>query len=123
MRKVKYMVAASLDGYIACPDGSVDWLERAKGNAKGEDYGMSEFFKSIDTMLVGRKTHEQALAMGAGKPISPGMRNIIFSQTLPAGQRDGMEFVSYDPAKLIACLKQEPGKDIWLCGWASWRAM
>lgn len=116
MRKVKYMVAASLDGYIASPDGSVDWLERAKGNAKGEDYDMSQFFKSIDTMLVGRKTYEQALAMGAGKPISPGMRNFIFSRTLPAGQRDGMEFVSDDPAKLIARLKQEPGKDIWFCG-------
>ncbi len=116
MRKLKYMLAASLDGYIASPDGSVDWIERAERGAKGDDFGLGVFFKGVDTVLMGRKTYEQALTMGAGNPVYPGMKNIIFSRTLPAGQRDGMEFTSEDPAKVIARLKQEPGKDVYLCG-------
>lgn len=116
MRKVKYGVGVSLDGYIAAPDGSVDWLERATGKAKGEDFGMGEFFRSIDTVLMGRKTYEIALKMGMGKGGYSRMKNYVFSRTLPPGTRDGVEFVSGDPAALMARLKQQPGKDIWLCG-------
>ena len=116
MRKVKYGVGVSLDGHIASPDGSVDWLERATRKVKGEDFGMGEFFKSIDTVLMGRKTYEQGLKLGMAKSGYPKMKNLIFSRTLPPGERDGVEFVSDDPGELIARLKQQPGKDIWLCG-------
>jgi dihydrofolate reductase len=116
MRKVKYGVGASLDGYIAAPDGSVDFLHRAMRHAKGEDFGMGEFFKSIDTVLMGRKTYEIALKMGMGGSGYPKMKNYVFSRTLPAGERDGVEYVSGDPAELMARLKSQPGKDIWLCG-------
>ena len=116
MRKVKYAVGVSLDGYIAAPDGSVDWLNRAASKAKGEDFGMREFFRSIDTVLMGRKTYEIALKMGMGKGGYSGMKTFIFSRTLPPGQRDGVEFVSGDPGELMARLKQQLGKDIWLCG-------
>ena len=67
MRKVKYSVGVSLDGYIAAPDGSVEWLDRATRKAKGDDFGMGEFFKSIDTVLMGRKTYEVALKLGMEK--------------------------------------------------------
>ena len=116
MRKVKYAVGASLDGYVAAADGSVDWLNRATSKAKGEDFGMREFFQSIDTVLMGRKTYEIALQMGMGKGGYPKMKNYVFSRTLPPGERDGVEFVSGDPGELIARLRQQPGKDIWLCG-------
>ncbi len=116
MRKVKYGVGVSLDGYIAAPDGSVDWLNRAASKAKGEDFGMREFFRSIDTVLMGRKTYEIALKMGMGKGGYSGMKTFIFSRTLPPGERDGVEFVSGDPGELMARLKRQPGKDIWLCG-------
>ena len=116
MRKVKYGVGVSLDGYIAAPDGSVDWLNRATSKAKGEDFGKREFFKSLDTVLMGRKTYEIALKMGMDKTGIPKMKNYVFSRTLPPGERDGVEFVSGDPGELIARLKQQPGKDIWLCG-------
>ncbi len=116
MRKVKYAVGVSLDGYLAAPDGSVDWLNRAASKAKGEDFGMREFFRSIDTVLMGRKTYEIAVKMGMGKGGYSGMQTFIFSRTLPPGKRDGIEFVSGNPGELMARLKQQPGKDIWLCG-------
>ncbi|HEX9763737.1 MAG TPA: dihydrofolate reductase family protein [Candidatus Acidoferrales bacterium] len=116
MRKVKYGVGVSLDGYIAAPDGSVDWLNRATRHAKGEDFGMGAFFKSIDTVLMGRKTYEIALKMGMGGGGYPKMKNYVFSRTLPPGERGGVEYVSGDPAELMARIKSQPGKDIWLCG-------
>jgi len=105
-----------LDGYMAAADGSVDWLNRATSKAKGEDFGMREFFQSIDTVLMGRKTYDIAVQMGMGKGGYPKMKNYVFSRTLPPGERDGVEFVSGDPGELIARIKQQPGKDIWLCG-------
>jgi len=116
MRKVKYSVGVSLDGYIAAPDGSVDWLDRATRKAKGEDFGMGKFFKSIDTVLMGRKTYEIALKLGMEKGGYSGMKNYIFSRTQPPGERDGVEFVSGSVAAFIENLKRKPGKDIWLCG-------
>lgn len=116
MRKVKYSVGVSLDGYIAAPDGSVEWLDRATRKANGDDFGMGEFFKSIDTVLMGRKTYEVALKLGMEKGSYSGMKNYIFSRTKPPGERDGVEFVSGNIADFVADLKQKPGKDIWLCG-------
>ncbi len=116
MRKVKYGVGMSLDGYIARADGSVDWLERVTSKAKGEDFGMKDFFKSIDTVLMGRKTYEMALKLGMSKSGYPKMKNYVFSGALPAGERDGVEFVSQSPKQLISALKRRAGKDIWLCG-------
>jgi len=116
MRKVIYAVGVSLDGYLASPDGSVAWLERATRKAQGEDFGMGAFFKSIDTVLMGRKTYEIALKMGMGKGGYPKMKNYIFSRTLPPGKRDNVEFVADDPAAFVARLRQHPGKNIWLCG-------
>lgn len=116
MRKVKYSIGVSLDGYIAAPDGSVDWLDRATRKAKGEDFGMTPFFKSIDTVLMGRKTYEIALKLGMDKGGYSGMKNYIFSRTQTPGERDGVEFVSGSVAQFVANLREKPGKDIWLCG-------
>jgi len=116
MRKVKYCVGVSLDGYLAGTDGSVDWLNRATRKAKGEDFGMREFFKSIDTVLMGRKTYEEALKLGMAKGGYPRMKNYVFSSTLPSGERDGVEFVSRSPLELIEEIRKRPGKDVWLCG-------
>ena len=73
MRKVKYGVGVSLDGYIAGSDGSVEWLHRATAKVKGEDFGMADFFKTVDTVLMGRKTYEDALRMGMKKGGYPNM--------------------------------------------------
>jgi len=114
MRKMKPRVAISLDGFIADTRGGVDWLHRFHAKGPREDYGMTEFFRSIDTVLMGRHTHDFALSHGVKD--YPGMENFVFTRTKPPGKRDGVEYISGDPAELIAALRQKPGKDIWLCG-------
>jgi dihydrofolate reductase len=68
--EITYYVAASLDGFIATPDGGIEWLQPFENT--GEDYGYGEFYASIEAVLLGRKTYEQCLQFPewpyAGKP-------------------------------------------------------
>ena len=125
MRKVKYLVASSLDGFIARPDGAVDWLFM-----DNTDYGMGEFFKSIDAMLLGRKTYEFALrhsprpkpkgkstkAKGKRASKKAGMRSYVFSRTLKPGADESAEIISDNAGEFVRNLKAAAGKDIWLMG-------
>tara|TARA_B100001939_G_scaffold342892_1_gene354675 strand:- start:9242 stop:9811 length:570 start_codon:yes stop_codon:yes gene_type:complete len=54
-------IATSLDGFIARRNGDLDWLPGSDGETEGENYGFNEFFASIDTLVMGRKTYELAL--------------------------------------------------------------
>jgi dihydrofolate reductase len=108
MRKVILGLGISLDGYIARPDGAVDFLFMPK------DYSMGPFFKTIDTALMGRKTYEVALKMGGGDFGS--MAAYVFSRTLPCGEREGMIFTSEAPSTVISRLRRRRGKHIWLMG-------
>jgi dihydrofolate reductase len=108
-RKLIYGVGLSLDGYIARPDGAVDFLFMPKG------YSMSAFFKRIDTAIMGRKTYEVAKKMG-GPPPGFSMQTYVMSQTLPAGEREGMTFTKASPENLMKEIVRDPGKDIWLMG-------
>ena len=58
-RKIIVYIATSADGYIARPDGDVEWLNRRPDTI---DYGMTRFYLTIDTILWGRKTYDWALA-------------------------------------------------------------
>ncbi len=110
MRKVVLGVGISLDGYIARPDGSVDFLFMPK------DYSMAAFFKRIDTAVMGRKTYEMGLKLGGGKISSPGMKCYVFSRTLNAGERNGVMVVVDSPRQFVSALRKKKGKDIWLMG-------
>ena len=110
MRKVVYGVGISLDGYIARPDGSVDFLFMPK------DYSMGPFFKRIDFAVMGRKTYEIALKMGDGSFDSQGMKCYVFSRSMEAGDRGGVTFTAESPAKFIQAARKNRGKDIWLMG-------
>jgi dihydrofolate reductase len=114
MRKVKYRAAMSLDGFIADANGDVEWLHRFHAEHGRKDYGLTEFFRSVDSTLMGRRTHDFALRLG--KKDYPGMEVFVFTRTKPPGKRDGVEYVSSEPAELIASLRKKSGKDIWLCG-------
>ncbi len=109
MRKVVLGLGISLDGYIARLDGSVDFLFMPR------DYSMAEFFASVDTAIMGRKTLEVSLKMGGGDFGSP-MASYVYSRTLESGKRDGVTFTRKSPSALIRELRKKPGKNIWLMG-------
>ena len=114
MRKIIVYIATSADGYIARPDGSVDWLNRPE--AAG-DYGMGAFRRSIDAIIMGRKTYEFGLRHGARFGTRP--KHYVFSQN-SAGLvvAPGVEFVSEEPAEFAKRLRVKRGKHIWMMGGA-----
>jgi dihydrofolate reductase len=112
MRKVTFGVANSLDNYIARADGAVDWLTWSDDAARI----MKDYWKTIDAILLGRKTYEVALAHGGGSNPYAGMKSYVFSRTLEADQNNGVEIVSEDAADFVRRLKRRKGKDICLMG-------
>ena len=112
-RKVIVHIATSADGYIARSDGDLEWLTYRPA-PKGF-YGMDAFMKSIDTKLLGRKTYEASLQLGA--KFDSRERHIVFSrQGSPANAPSGVEFVKGAIDVFVSRLRQQPGKDIWLMG-------
>ena len=112
-RKVIVHIATSADGYIARPDGDLDWLT-SRPAPKGF-YGMNAFMKSIDTKLLGRKTYEVSRRMGA--KFDPKSPTIVFSRSAPpADAPPGVEFVNGAIGPFVDRLREHPGKDIWLMG-------
>ena len=109
MRSVLLGLGISIDGYIARRDGSVDFLFMPK------DYSMAPFFAGIDTAIMGRKTYDVAQAMGGGW-YGPKMAVYVMSRTLPAGERNGYTFTHQTPEALVAQIRKNKGKDIWMMG-------
>jgi dihydrofolate reductase len=115
-RKIIVYIATSADGYIARRDGSVDWLDRPR---TAGDYGMAKFFRSIDTILWGRKTYDQSLAMmGKGGGYGPNIKNYVFSRRPHGFSSPGVEFVDEPIGTFAKRLRAEAGKDIWMMGGA-----
>ena len=85
MRKLILSLAVSLDGFIEGPKGEYDWC------ITDPDYGLSDFFKRIDTLFIGRKTYGMSLAMWEIQEISgfPKFKEYIFSTTLGKSKRWG----------------------------------
>jgi dihydrofolate reductase len=110
MRKVTFGGANSLDNFIARKDDAVDWLLWSK-----EVNGiMKDYWKSIDTVIMGRKTYEVA-AKGGSTVGSGSMKTYVCSRTLKQAFNKKIEVVS-DAVKLVKRLKSEPGKDICIMG-------
>lgn len=108
-RKVILGVGISLDGYIARPNGDVDFLFMPK------DYSMAPFFATVDTAIMGRKTLDAALRMGGSFGGSE-MASYVFSHSKPADELNGVVFTGQSPAALIRKLRKRSGKNIWLMG-------
>ncbi len=113
MRKVTFGGANSLDNYIARKDDGVDWLLWGKEAASY----MKEFWKKIDTVVMGRKTYEVGLRLseGGGNPY-PGVKSYVFSRTMKGGGDKNVEIVSEDAAEFVRDLKNQEGKDICVMG-------
>ena len=112
-RKIIVRIAASADGYIARPDGDLEWLT-SRPAPKGF-YGINAFMKTIDTMVMGRLTYEAGLSLGA--TFDPRSQTLVFSRHAPpADVPAGVEFVSGAIGPFVERLRERPGKDIWLMG-------
>jgi dihydrofolate reductase len=111
MRKLTFGVANSLDNFIARSDGEVDWLMWTDEVAEIT----AAFWKSIDAMLMGRKTYEIALRMGGGGGSSK-IATYVFSRTLGADGAPGAEVIASDPAEFVRELKAKKGRGICLMG-------
>jgi dihydrofolate reductase len=113
MRKVTFGGAISLDNYLARPDDAVDWLMWSdEAHAV-----MADYWKTIDTILMGRKTYEVALRNSKGKSGGyPGVKTYVFSRTLEPDADQSVTIISSDAVALVRDLKNQPGKDICLMG-------
>ena len=111
MRRVRYAVAASLDGYIAGPKGEADWI------IMNPEIDFRAVFEQFDTFLIGRRTFEMMARAGRGE--TPGMKTFVFSRTLRQQDYPGVTVVAEKSQETVASLRAEPGKDIWLFGGGS----
>jgi dihydrofolate reductase len=119
-RKIIVFIAISADGYIARPDGDVEWLNRLPRTA---DYGMRAFYPTIDTILWGRKTYDWLLAYYKKRRKKSGMfdaklANYVFSRNPPKSKSPDVEFVSEPVKEFAERLRATPGKHIWMMGGA-----
>lgn len=117
MRKLVLQLAVSLDGFIEGPNGEFDWC------FVDQDYGMTEFFKRIDSVFYGRKSYELTLSMADSSnegaiPGMPKMKEYVFSSTLKELKQDAI-LVNGNIEAEVKRIKNEPGRDIWLFGGAS----
>src|SRR5215208_5452661 len=108
MRRVRYVVAMSLDGYIAGPNGEADWI------IMDPDIDFRALFEQFDTFLMGRRTFEGMA--GAGGGAQSGVQTIVFSRTLRQEDYPNVTIVSENPEQVLTDLRSKPGKDIWLFG-------
>lgn len=111
MRTVTYGAACSLDGFITGPDGGIDWLHFSPD----VQAVMADYWKTVDTVLMGRKTWEFAAAQGGGGETS-GVATYVFSRTLHSIDRPGVRLVGSDAGAFVRELKGQPGRGICVLG-------
>lgn len=107
-RKVRLFIATSLDGYIAGPDESLDWLF---GDA---DYGYDEFIASVDTLAMGRRTYEVVKRLGEWP--YEGLATTVFTRNEQMPHDHRVDFTSRAPMDWMHDVDRKPGKDVWVVG-------
>ena len=113
MRKITFGVANSLDNFIARENGAVDWLMWSDEVMEI----MSDFWKKIDTILMGRKTYTVGLELSKGKKNPyPNIKTYVFSRTLKAEENADVQIVSENAVEFVRKLKSEEGKEICVMG-------
>ncbi|WP_405090680.1 dihydrofolate reductase family protein [Micromonospora sp. NBC_01392] len=130
LRSLVYFVASTLDGFIAAPDGSFDFLPLEPDVAP---YLVSDWPQTLptfahpqlgvpspptgrfDAVLMGRATYEPALKVGVTSPYAH-LEQYVFSRSLAPADHPDVSVVTGEPAAFVRELKTRPGGDIWLCG-------
>ena len=108
MRRIRYLVAMSLDGYIAGPNGEADWI------IMDREIDFDEIFAQFDTFLIGRRTFEPMAKPGSMG--TPGKRTFVVSRTLHQRDYPKVTILGEGWEKAVSDLREEEGKDIWLFG-------
>jgi dihydrofolate reductase len=112
-RKIIVNIATSADGFVARPDGNLDWLT-SRPAPKGF-YGLPKFSRSIDAKILGRKTYDISLKLGAS--FGPGSAHYVFSRkSPPSSVPAGVHFVTEPIRTFAERLRKQPGKNIWMMG-------
>jgi len=120
MRKVTLGLANSLDNYIARKDGGFDWIHWSKEVAEIS----ARFMKTVDALLIGRKSYDAMLAHG--QTSYPGAKNYVFTRAkkksaalkkkLATKVDQNVEIITEDAAKFVKKLKHKKGKGIVIFG-------
>jgi len=113
-RKVILYIAMSLDGYIAKPDGNLDFLTVVE--EEGQDYGYATFIDSVDTVIIGRKTYDKIISLGSGFPHND--KEVFVITRTPRPTIGSGQFYTGNLKELIMSLKSKPGTNIFVDGGA-----
>lgn len=109
MRRIRYVVAMSLDGYIAGPNGEADWI------SIDPEVDFAALWDQFDTVLMGRRTYEAARTR-LGEAAFTGITSIVFSRTMKPHDYPEITIVSELNSDWVQALRAPSGKDIWLMG-------
>lgn len=113
--KVSVYIATSLDGFIARPNGGIDWLPA--GDDSGEDYGYQEFMDSVDALVMGRNTYETALSFGTW-PYAGKSAVVLSSRTveIPADIAGSVEAMSGTPSEVVRRMEARGARHLYVDG-------
>ena len=119
MRKVRLGMNVSLDGYVSGPHGELDWVFRSMDPAQLQ--WITEFLREVDTVLIGHVTYREQAATWPGQSgeladLLNSHAKVVFAKTLETPTWNNSRLATGSPAEEIACLKQQPGKDIYVTG-------
>ena len=115
MAEIKLFIAASLDGYIARPDGNIDWLNEIP-NPDNSDFGYNNFYAGIDVIVMGRKTYEEVLGFDVEWPYPDRKCYVVSSNKSTKTPTPNTELVSEVDHTFVDALREESRKNIWLVG-------
>ena len=114
--RISVFIATSLDGFIARPNGDIDWL--GEPNVDGEDFGYGAFIAGVDCLVMGRNTYEKVLTFGDwpyDKPV------VVMSRSQPPtpdSAPGGVEFTRGAPAEVVAMLRDRGCRSLYIDGGA-----
>ncbi|WP_051237934.1 dihydrofolate reductase family protein [Lacticigenium naphthae] len=111
-RKLLLFIASSVDGFIATEDESLEWLFEVEGEG---DNGYAEFYATVDTLVMGRKTYDWIMNQDLEEFPYKNKDCFVFTHSFTEHTAD-VTFIRDDPTSFIDALKKQAGKNIWLVG-------
>ncbi|WP_093108139.1 dihydrofolate reductase family protein [Salimicrobium album] len=112
IRSLVLFIASSLDGYIATKDESLEWLFKVDGEG---DNGFAEFYETVDTVVMGKKTYNWVMRQGIKEFPYKNKECYVFTRSA-AENTENVKFVNEDVTNFVRKLKNQKGKNIWIVG-------